>query len=205
MMMAARRGHGGHNPIGGGQGVPFADWVGARWRGRSVGRMAGQRAGCRRQDGRGKARNRARAPLNWYSQGQRWGRCRVEAVRRAGEPSGDREEPPSEGLGGHHLLAQTDARRPASQVVGHHLHRQPGSVGGEAPRGEMVQSDAVLEVSDGVLDLGVAAMVGFQFQGLPLPVGDAAVIAVAGEEGQLGTERGLHPTDDELSITGRFR
>ena len=42
-------------------------------------------------------------------------------------------------------------------------------------RGEMVQSDAVLEVSDGVLDLGVAAMVGFQFQGLPLPVGDAAV------------------------------
>ena len=61
----------------------------------------------------------------------------------------------------------------------------------------MVQSDAVLEVSDGVLDLGVAAMVGFQFQGLPLPVGDAAVIAVGGKEGQLGTGRGLHPTDDE--------
>ena len=69
--------------------------------------------------------------------------------------------------------------------------------GGEAPRGEMVQSHAVLEVSDGILDLGVAAMVGFQFQGLPLPVGDAAVIAVGGEEGQLGTGRGLHPPDDE--------
>ena len=45
------------------------------------------------------------------------------------------------------------------QVVGHHLHRQPGGVGGEAPRGEMVEPDAVLEVSDGVLDLGVAPMV----------------------------------------------
>ena len=78
-----------------------------------------------------------------------------------------------------------------------HLHRQPGAVGGEAARGEMVEADAVLEVSDGVLDLGVAAVVGLQFQGFPVPVGDAAVIAVAGEEGQLGTGRRLHPPDDE--------
>ena len=35
---------------------------------------------------------------------------------RAGEPSGDREEPPPEGLGGHHLLTRTDARCPAGQV-----------------------------------------------------------------------------------------
>ena len=39
-----------------------------------------------------------------------------------------------------HLLAQTDARCPASEVVGHHLDRQPGGVGGEAARGEMVES-----------------------------------------------------------------
>ena len=65
------------------------------------------------------------------------------------------------------------------------------------PWGEMVQPDAVLEVSDGIFDLGVAAVVGFQFQGSPLPVGDEAVIAVGGEEGQLGTGRGLHPPDDE--------
>ena len=57
----------------------------------------------------------------------------------------------------------------------------------------MVEPDAVLEVSDGVLDLGVAAMVSLQFQGLPVPVGDAAVIAVGGEEGQLGAGRGLSP------------
>ena len=83
------------------------------------------------------------------------------------------------------------------KVVGDHLDGQPGGVGGEAARGEMIQPHAILEVSDGVLDLGVAAMVGLQFQGLPVPVGDAAVIAVAGEEGQLGTGRGLHPPDDE--------
>ena len=77
------------------------------------------------------------------------------------------------------------------KVVRHHLDGQPGAVGGEAPRGQMVQPDAVLEVSDGILDLGVAAVVGRQCQGLPLPVGDAAVIAVAGEEGQLGAGRGL--------------
>ena len=47
------------------------------------------------------------------------------------------------------------------------------------------------------LDLGVAAMIGLQFQGFPVPVGDEAVIAVGGEEGQLGTGRGLHPPDDE--------
>ena len=54
-----------------------------------------------------------------------------------------------------------------------------------------------MRVADGVLDLGVAAMIGLEIQGVPLPVGDEAVIAVAGEEGQLGAGRGLHPPDDE--------
>ena len=66
----------------------------------------------------------------------------------------------------------------------------------------MVQPDTVLEVSDGILDLGVAAMVSLQFEHLPVPVGDEAVIAVCGEEGQLGTGRGLHPPDDELHRRG---
>ena len=70
-------------------------------------------------------------------------------------------------------------------------------IGGEAARGEMVQSDAVLEVANGILDLGVAAMVGLQFQGCSVPVGDEAVIAVVDEEGQLGTGRGFYPPDDE--------
>ena len=141
--------------------MPLADRVGASWRGRSVGRMAGQwQTGCR-QAGNDRARNRARAPLNWVSQGQRWDRCRVR--RRA-----EREEPSLEGLGGRHLLAQTEPRRPASEVMRHHLDGQPVALGGEAARGEMVQPDAVLEVSDAVLDLGVAAVVGLQFQGFPV-------------------------------------
>ena len=41
-MMAARSGHGGRNSRCGGQGMSFADWVGASWRERSDGRMAGQ-------------------------------------------------------------------------------------------------------------------------------------------------------------------
>ena len=49
-------------------------------------------------------------------------------------------------------------RRPAGQVMRHHLARQPGTVGGEARRRHVVQPDAVLEVAYGVLDLGVAAM-----------------------------------------------
>ena len=47
------------------------------------------------------------------------------------------------------------------------------------------------------LDLGMAAVVGLQLQGFPVPVGDEAVIAVGGEEGQLGTGSGLHPPDNE--------
>ena len=54
--------------------------TGASLRGRSVGRMAGQLP-TGRQAGSGMARSRARAPLNWASQGQRWGRCKVR--RRA--------------------------------------------------------------------------------------------------------------------------
>ena len=61
------------------------------------------------------------------------GQMQSELARRAGEPSsGEGEEASSEGLGGYQLLTQTDTRGPACQVVGHHLHRQPGTVGGEA-------------------------------------------------------------------------
>ncbi len=131
------------------------------------------------------------------SPGPASGKMQSESARLAGKPSGHREEASPQGLGVHQLLAQTDACCPTGQVVGHHLYRQPGTVGGEAAGWEMIEAHAVLEVSDGVLDLGVAAMVGLQLQGIPSPVGDEAVIAVAGEEGQLGTGRGLHPPDDE--------
>ncbi len=112
------------------------------------------------------------------SPGPALGKMQGEAARRAGESSGDRAAAPPEGLGGYHLLTQTDARCPAGQVMRHHLDGPPGGVGGEATRGEMVEADAVLEVADGILDLGVAAMVRLQFQRRSVPVGDEAVIAV---------------------------
>ena len=125
-----------------------------------------------------------------------------ETARRACKSSDQGEEAPSEGPGGHHLLPQTDAGGPAGQIVSHHLHGQPSGVGGKAPRGQMVQSHTVLQVADGVLDLGVSAMVGFQFQGVPVPVGDEAVIAVAGEQRQLRAGRGPDPSDYEAHRRG---
>ena len=93
----------------------------------------GSVADGRRQAGSGIARSRARARLNWVSQGQRCGRCRVRRrAERVSRPA-QGEDPPPEGLGGHDLLTQADAGRPAGQVVGHHLNRQPGAVGSETP------------------------------------------------------------------------
>ena len=65
-----------------------------------------------RQAGSGMARSRAKARVNWDSQGQRRGRCRVlpEAARRAGDPSHQSEDPPPEGLGGYGPFAQTNPR-----------------------------------------------------------------------------------------------
>ena len=86
---------------------------------------------------------------------------------RAGEAAGQGEEPPPEGLGGDYPLSQTEPRRPTGEVMCHHLDGQPGGVGGDAPRGEMVQPDAILEVAYRILNLGVAAMIGLEIQGLP--------------------------------------
>ena len=79
------------NSTGGRQEVSLADRVGASWRRCSVGRMAGQWDG-RRQAGSGRARNRARARLNWFSQGQRWGRCKVRRrAERASRPAREKK------------------------------------------------------------------------------------------------------------------
>ena len=127
----------------------------------------GSAAGRRRQAGDGKARNRARARLNWFSQGQRWGRCKVR--RRAERVS----RPAREKKRRRRVLVVTSCwPRPMRAVQRARLWAitwtaSQAGVGGEAARGEMVQPHAVLEVSDGILDLGVAPMVGLQFQGSP--------------------------------------
>ena len=66
----------------------------------------------------------------------------------------------------------------------------------------MVEPHAVLEIADGVLDLGVAAMGGLQFQGVAVSVGDETVVAAGGKHRELGTGHGFHPPYDELHRYG---
>ena len=147
-----------------------ADRTGASLRGRSVGRMAGQLQTGRQAGSGGSQPCQGATELG----GQRLA-MQGEAACRAGEPSGQREEPPPKGLGGHHLLAQTNPRRPAGQVVGHHLYRQPSAVGGEAAGRHVVQTDAVLEVSS----FSISAWRRWSASS-GSPFGDEAVIAVGG-------------------------
>ena len=120
-----------------------------------------------RQAGNGMACSRPKARLNWIPQGHRRGRCKVrrraERVIRPTRAKTRRLRV---------LVIRVPSprpiiARPAGQVMRHHLDRQPGAVGGEARRRHVVQPDAVLEVAYGVLDLGVAAMIGLQFQQSP--------------------------------------
>ncbi len=138
---------------------PRGDLCWGRWVGRDGGERTGERCcgGLARvcgdvrlgdggsADGRSGwewNRCRARARLNWVSQGQRCGRCRVRRrAERVSRPA--REKNRRRRVLVVHLLAQTDPRRPAGQVVGH--HRPPGAVGGEAAGRHVVQTDAVLE------------------------------------------------------------
>lgn len=68
-----------------------------------------------------------------------------ETTGFAGESSGQGEEASSESLGGCHRLSHTEARGPASQVMGDEPDRQPGGVGGEAARLRARRSPGILE------------------------------------------------------------
>ena len=101
--------------------------------------------------------------MNWFSQGQLWGRCKVrcraEPCRRCVRPGRRRVD------GGSWRLPRSPRvmRGPPSQVVGDASNggrRRSGPRGGEAPRHS---------VPEGVLYLGVAAVVSLQFQGVSLP------------------------------------
>ena len=63
----------------------------------------------------------------------------------------------------------------------------------------MVEPHAVLQVPDGILDLGVATVVGLKVQGLALSIGDEGVIAVVGEQRQLGAT--LCPCPGRAEVT----
>ena len=66
----------------------------------------------------------------------------------------------------------------------------------------MVEPHAVLQVADGILHFGVAAMTGLEIEGVAVPVGDESVIAVIGEQRQSGAWGGLDPPDNETHRYG---
>ena len=99
------------------------DLMGASWRGCSIVRWMAQTPALPSV----RKWNRSQP-----CQGQRCGRCRVrrraERVIRPTRAKNRRRRVLVD-----HLLTQTDARRPASEVVGQHLDGQPRTIGSEAP------------------------------------------------------------------------
>ena len=88
-----------------------------------------------RQAGNGMACSRAKARLNWVSQGQRRGRCKVRRrAERVIRPTRAKTRRLRVLVITVRSPGQTNPRRPAGQVMRHHLDRQPGAVGGEARR-----------------------------------------------------------------------
>ena len=72
------------------RGYAAGDSRGPGWR-EFAGTLGQLQAGC--QAGNGMACSRAKARLNWVSQGQRRGEMQSEAARRAGDPSHQSEGP----------------------------------------------------------------------------------------------------------------
>ena len=151
----------------------------------------------RRQEGRGSARNLARAPLNWAAQGQRWGRCKVR--RRAERVS----LPAMEKKRRRRVLVVTICSpRPMRAVQRARLWAitctaSQAPLAGKRPEGRWFNPTPYLRSRMAFSISAWRRWSASRCQGFPVPVGDEAVIAVAGEEGQLGTGRGLHAPDDE--------
>ena len=129
-------------------------------------------------------RSRASAMVNEWAHRQPAGRCsvhcRAEWVSRPGSASKVRRR----------VLAtvcwsptpKAEGGDPADEVVGQGGGQQPRAVGGELPGGQVGQARARLEVADGQLADGVAAMVGVQPGHGAGPVGDEGVVAPGGEQ-----------------------
>src|SRR5512132_4385610 len=112
------------------------------------------------------------------------GQVQRPAPRGVGEPAGQGQQGATQGLG-HGLLvtdAQAEGGGPADEVVGQGGGQQPGGVGGEPPGGQVGQAGARLEVADGQLADGVAAMIGVQPGGGADAVGDKRVVAPGGNQ-----------------------
>ncbi len=95
-----------------------------------------------------------------------------QPARRARQAARKREESSPQRLGGDERFLEADAAGPAREVVGQRLQREPGRVRAEATGGQVREADAVLEVADGVLDLGVTAVIALKGERVALAIGD---------------------------------
>ena len=151
----------------------------------------GSVADGRRQAGSGIARSRARARLNWVSQGQRCGRCRVRRRAERVEPSGQGEEPSPKGL---QVASSPDRSARPAPGCGPHLYRQPSAVGCGSDRRRRARSRMAFSIS--ACGGGRPPVPGSG----SVPVGDEAVISVRWRRGPVGNRVGF--TRRTMSRTG---
>ena len=88
-----------------------------------------QRTGRTRSGRKRQGAQSSQGATELVSPGPALGKMQGEAAGRAGEPSGEGEETPPQGLGGGHVLAQSDAGGPAGQQLCW-LSRKMGNFGG---------------------------------------------------------------------------
>ena len=159
------------------------------------------------QSDSGMARSRARAETDRVAQGQCRGRYRISwRVLRVLDSAKQRNRRQRVLV----ITAPVPGRfaGPADQIVSMTCTASQACfgklrIGRKPPRGEVVQAQAVLEVPNGTVDPTVAAVAGLRFQRVPLPVGDEALIAIVGEERQLGAGGGLHPPGRSAALVRR--
>ena len=151
----------------------------------------------RRQAGNGRARNRARARLNWVSQGQRWGRCKVRRrAERVSRPAIEKKRRRRV------LVVTTCSPRPSRAVQRARLcaitwTASQAALAAKRPEGRWLSATPYFRSRMAFSISAWRRWSASSSRVCPVPIGDEAVIAVADEEDQLGTRRGLHPPDDE--------
>ena len=142
------------------------------------------------------ARNRARARLNWVSQGQRRGRCRVRRrAERVSRPAIEKNRRLRV------LVVTIRSPRPMRAAQRARLWAitwaaNQAALAAKRPDGRWFSPTPYLR-SRIAFSTSAWCLISLQFEHLPVPVGDEAVIAVGDEEGELGTGCRLHPPDNE--------
>ena len=86
-------------------------------------------------------RSRASELVNCCGPRPARGEVQGEFAARAGDPSGGAQVTAAEGVGGDEGFAQADAAGPAGEVVGGDVQVEPGGVGAEAARRQMVEAE----------------------------------------------------------------